>query len=474
MFKFLLPKQFFINEKKNHKNIFEDSKDIKSFEKFDNGNIIINYSDNEIVILDKNYEILYKDNIGDIDHLTIINNDQFIGIGKRGIFLFSFIYSNYIDLDNPTEPLNQKKIIKIISTEIFKPNTNYVANIFYDKNNNKIYYPESNVNNLNNEKYNHNILVFDVLKNKIILKTKFQIQDNDLCILQCMIFQNKYLIISKKKSLRVFDVNNNMKEIFPEINNLKLNDENYIIDLMNLNNEFLLIKTNNKLIKYDLDKREILSTCAISPNFKRWITTKNYLFLYESEIGVIIYDKKANRPIQSKQIKNILFIDEIGDGNIKFTTASDYIFCDKLQKNKIYLFSCLRVFSFIFLLLLFIREIRIILSNKYKLLIYEVFNYLFKSSFINKISFKNINEYIRTSFYSDDKVFFVFKFFKCLGKMIKSLCNFNFMSFKFFFFSNHLIFIIIRCIIFIAYILILSIYYHAAFPPEFTFISDYY
>jgi len=472
MFKFLLPKQFFINEKKSHKNIFEDSKDFKSIEKFDNGNIIINYNEDKIVILDKNFEILYKENIGDIDYLTIINNDQFIGIGKKGIFLFSFIYSNYIDLDNPSEPLNQKQIIKINSTLLFKPNTNYVANIFYDKNNNKIYYPECNVNNSNNEKkYNYNILVFDVDKNKITLKAKFQIQDDDLC-LQCMIFENKYLIVSKKKSLRVFDVNN-QKEIFPKINNLKLNDGNNIIDLMNLNNEFLLIITNNKLIKYDLHKREILFTCVFSPNFKRWIITKNYLFLYENETGVIIYDKKAFRPIQSKHISNILFIDEISDEKIKFTTASDYIFCDKSQKNKIYLFSCLRAFSFIFLFLLFIKEISIILSNKYKLLIYEIFNYLLKS--INDFSFKNINEYIRNiSFYSDDKGFFVFKFLKFLAKMVKSLCTFNFKSLKFFFFSNHLIFIIIRCIIFIVYILILSIYYHEAFPPEFTFISDYY
>ena len=229
------------------------------------------------------------------------------------------------------------------------------------------------------------------------------------------------------------------------------------------------------IIKYDLDKREILSTCAISPNFKRWITTKNYLFLYESEIGVIIYDKKANRPIQSKQIKNILFIDEIGDGNIKFTTASDYIFCDKLQKNKIYLFSCLRVFSFIFLLLLFIREIRIILSRKFKILIYEAFKYIFKSSNINAISFKNISNYIRsnTNYFNNNKLF-VFNFLIFLVKLIMSICKFNFMGFKFFFFSNHLIFIILRCIFFIVYILILSLYYHDSFPPECTFISDYY
>jgi hypothetical protein len=171
MFKFLLPKQFFINEKKIHNNLNKEQKNIRCFEKFDNGNIIINYSDNEIVILDKNYEILYKDNIGDIDHLTIINNDQFIGIGKRGIFLFSFIYSNYIDLDNPTEPLNQKKIIKIISTEIFKPNTNYVANIFYDKNNNKIYYPECSIINSNNENLNNeNIIIIFIFL--IFLKIK--------------------------------------------------------------------------------------------------------------------------------------------------------------------------------------------------------------------------------------------------------------------------------------------------------------
>ena len=479
MFKFLLPKQFFINEKKNHNNFNKDQKGIRSFERFDNGNIIINYCNDKTLILDKKFEILYEENIGEIDYFTTINNDQFIGIGKKGIFLFSFIYSNYIDLDNPSEPLNQKKIIKIVSENFFKPNTNDVANIFYDKNNNKIYYLECNIinsnnENLNNEKYNYNIYVFDFFKNKITLKKKIEIQDNDLCILKFMIFRNKYFLLSKKQSLRVFNAND-MKEIFPEINNLKLNDGNYIIDLMNLNNEFLLIKTNKKLIKYDLDKREILSTCVFSLDFKRWTTTKNYLFLYESQTGVIIYDKKAIRPIQSKHITNILFIDEISDEKIKFTTACDYIFCDKSQKNKIYLFSCLRFFTFIFLLLLFIREIRIILSREFKILIYEAFKYLFKSSNINAISFKNINNYIRSNTnYFDNNKLFIFNFFIFLVKLIMSICKFNFMGFKFFFFSNHLIFIIIRCIFFIVYILILSLYYHDSFPPECTFISDYY
>ena len=59
------------------------------------------------------------------------------------------------------------------------------------------------------------------------------------------------------------------------------------------------------------------------------ITTKNYLFLFGSESGVIIFNKKTVRPIQSKHISNIFFIDEINDEYIKFTTARDYIFCDK-------------------------------------------------------------------------------------------------------------------------------------------------
>jgi hypothetical protein len=120
MFKFLLPKQFFINEKKNHNNLNKDQKGIRSFERFDNGNIIINYCNDKTLILDKKFEILYEENIGEIDYFTTINNDQFIGIGKKGIFLFSFIYSNYIDLDNPSEPLNQKKIIKIVSENLLR------------------------------------------------------------------------------------------------------------------------------------------------------------------------------------------------------------------------------------------------------------------------------------------------------------------------------------------------------------------
>jgi hypothetical protein len=54
------------------------------------------------------------------------------------MFLFSFIYSNYINSDNPSEPLNQKKIIKIISKLIFKLKEYFLIDIFYDKNNNNI------------------------------------------------------------------------------------------------------------------------------------------------------------------------------------------------------------------------------------------------------------------------------------------------------------------------------------------------
>ena len=113
MFKFLLPKQFFINEKKMHKNFYEKAKPLCGFGRFDNGNIIINFYDDETVIFDKNFEIIYKENIGNINYINIINNDQFIGIKNEEICLFSFIYSNYINTDNPSEPLNQKKIIKI-------------------------------------------------------------------------------------------------------------------------------------------------------------------------------------------------------------------------------------------------------------------------------------------------------------------------------------------------------------------------
>ena len=301
MFKFLVPKQFFIKEKKIHKNIFEKNKGfVYEFGRFDSGNIIINYND-EIVILDKNFEILYKENIGDIDYLTIINNDQFIGIKDEGMYLFSFVYSNYINSDNPSEPLNQKKIIKIVSEQFFKINIYDIVEFFYDKNNNKIYLPQCKGLNSNDEIYNFYILIFDVFKNKITLKTKLIFFFTGfLCIVQCIIFKNKYLIVSKKHSIRVFRTNN-MKEIFPRINNLKLDYYDYTENLMNLNNEFLLIATGNKLIKYDFYKREIIYSCDYSlPDRKRFITTKNYLFLYGIKSGVIIFDKKTIRPIQSK------------------------------------------------------------------------------------------------------------------------------------------------------------------------------
>ena len=243
MLKFWLPKQFFINEKKIHKNLNENLKGIYTFGRFNNGNIIINYFDDETVILDKNYEILYKENIGNFHFLTIINNDQFIAIKDEGMFLFSFIYSNCINSDNPSEPLNQKKIIKIISELFYKLNKNNEANIFYDKNNKIIALIKYYDINLSYIYYNCFILVFDVFKNKISLKAKLKSLDNDLY--KCVIFRNKYLIVSKQNSLKVFNVYN-MKEICPGVNNLKLNNKDYIIKLMNLNNEFLLILTEKK------------------------------------------------------------------------------------------------------------------------------------------------------------------------------------------------------------------------------------
>ena len=157
------------------------------------------------------------------------------------MFLFSFIYSNYINSDNPSEPLNQKKIIKIISKLIFKLKEYFLIDIFYDKNNNNIF--ALTMKNEFNEINNFNILVFDVFKNKITLKTKLQILDD--YINNFIIFRNEYLIISKKHSLRVFNVNN-MKEIVSGINNLNLNDKDNIRGLMNFNKEFLLIFTKKK------------------------------------------------------------------------------------------------------------------------------------------------------------------------------------------------------------------------------------
>ena len=94
-----------------------------------------------------------------------------------------------------------------------------------------------------------------------------------------------------------------------KIYNLKLDDNNYIKDLMNLNNEFLLILTKKYLIQYDLHKREILYSCELSLfSVKNWTATKNYLFLYERSSGVIIFDKKTINPIQSKYILNIFLL----------------------------------------------------------------------------------------------------------------------------------------------------------------------
>ena len=157
------------------------------------------------------------------------------------MFLFSFIYSNYINSDNPSEPLNQKKIIKIISKLIFKLKEYFLIDIFYDKNNNNIFAltMKKEFNKINN----FNILVFDVFKNKITLKTKLQILDD--YINNFIIFRNEYLIVSKENSLRVFNVNN-MKEIVSGINNLNLNDKDNIRGLMNFNKEFLLIFTEKK------------------------------------------------------------------------------------------------------------------------------------------------------------------------------------------------------------------------------------
>ena len=289
--------------------------------------------------------------------------------------------------------------------------------------------------------------------------------------------------MSKINSLSVFNANN-MKEIFPGINNLKLDNNNYIKDLMNLDNEFLLILTQQNLIQYDLHKREILFSCSLT-SAGRLTTTKNYLFIYKKSSGVIIFDKKTIRPNQSKHIPNIFFIDEVCDENIKFTTACYNIFCDKSQKNKIYLFFCIRVFSIFLLLFLFLREKRKISSKKYKLLRDDVLNVLLKFKNIkniNNISFEDITmyiiKYIKSISFSFDNLRlivlkFVFEIFMALGKVILSPFIIIFMFFKIFFFSNYLISIIVRCMIFLFYIFALSFGYHEL-SPQVTFISDYY
>ena len=128
MFNFLLPKQFFISEKKIHKNLYEYGI-ICDCKRFDNGNIILSYYHDITAILDKNYEVLYKENLGEIHHITIINNEQFIGIKDDGMFLFSFIFSNDINSDNPSEPLNQKKLLKLF-LNIFLNLTQIILQIF--------------------------------------------------------------------------------------------------------------------------------------------------------------------------------------------------------------------------------------------------------------------------------------------------------------------------------------------------------
>ena len=170
-------------------------------------------------------------------------------------------------------------------------------------------------------------------------------------------------------------------------------------------------------------------------------------------------------------------IDEINEENFKVTTLSYYIFYDKSQKNKIYLFSCIRIFCFILLLLLFIREIRIILSKKYKLLIYEVFNYLFKSSKNNNNSLEDTNKYIQNISLSFDNLVLiilklVYKFLIFLWKIHLYWLIFIFKALKIFF-SNYLIVIVIRCIFFLYFILALSFYYHESCPVV-NFISDNY
>ena len=482
MFKFLLPKQFFVSKKKIHKNLYENARIIYNFGRFDSGNIIINYkyeNNDETAISDKNFEILYKENIGVFDYLTIINNDQFIGIKDEEMCLFSFVYSDNINSDNPSKPLNQKKIIKIISEQFFKINKFDIVSFFYDKNNNKIYLPK--YKDLNDTICNYYILIFDIFKNKIALKTKLNIFYNKyIGGLKCITFKNKYLIVSKISKINSFRVfrTNNMKEIFLGINNLKLYDCGYIKKLVNLNNEFLLIITDRILIKYDFHKSEILYSCEYSSishmiDRKEWITTKNYLFIYERESGAIIFDKKTIRPIQSKHFINIFFIDEISDENIKFTTSCYTIFCDKSQKIKIYLFSCIRVLCLFLLLFLFINEIKIILSKKYKLLIGEVFNVLYSL----KDNISHIINYTKNISFSFNLVLNFLKFiiglFINFGKLILYLFILPFIWFKFFFLSNYLIIIIIRCIFILFFISALSIHYHE-YSPILSFISDYY
>ena len=212
-------------------------------------------------------------------------------------------------------------------------------------------------------------------------------------------------------------------------------------------------------------KRKILYSCKFSvTDIENCITTKNYLFLYGRFDRVIIFDIKTIKPIQSKNISEILFIDEISTENIKFITVYENIYCDKSQKNKIFYFYRIRIFSFFLLLLLFIREIKIISSKKYKLL-------------NDNISFEDIIKYIKSTGFSSDNL--VLKFFKFKFELINVVEMYIFLlknlfpALKFAFFSNYLIIIIIRCIFFLYYILILSFYYQES-SATVSFISDNY
>ena len=127
MFNFLSPKKFFLSEIKWHK-IFNYVKDCS---RFDNENYIILNSINEIFILDKNFEVLYKENINDIKKIAIINNEQFIGIKLDKMFLFSIIFSNDINSDNPNKSLNKQIIIKLNSECVYDGEEKIIMGTFF-------------------------------------------------------------------------------------------------------------------------------------------------------------------------------------------------------------------------------------------------------------------------------------------------------------------------------------------------------
>lgn len=244
-----------------------------------------------------------------------------------------------------------------------------------------------------NDIYIFNLLIFDFYekKNKISLRTKFKLNLYNFIFINDITFGINYLLISKEKSISIFNANN-MKEIFPKINNLNLNKDDEIINLMNFNDQFLLIATDNYLIKYDFYKRKVLYYTKFFYSLDSWIfTTKNYFFIYEDN-SLIIFDKKTIKPIQSKRISDILFIDEIDEGIIKVTTTCNYIIYDKFHKKKIYLFAFIRISIILLYLYCLIGQIEIILDGKYKILLYKLY-------FDSLVDIKNLKLMFYYSFY---------------------------------------------------------------------------